>query len=104
MQAWPQRSSPRWRIFRRHPGVPDRVHLSEIRHVGNPDIGGKELSLVGPGRGQEAIDLRQNAFGLLGGTFAFRIIGNDALEIDGIAVDHRLAHARSGFVTFDLHR
>jgi len=30
---------PRWRIARRHPGIPDRVHLSEIRHVSYPDIG-----------------------------------------------------------------
>ena len=25
-------------------------------------------------------------------------------EIDGVAVDHRLAHTRPGLVTFDLHR
>ena len=30
--------------------------------------------------------------------------GNDAGEINGLAVDHRLAHTRSGLVTFHLHR
>ena len=30
---------PRRCIARRHPSVPDGVHLSEIRHVGDPDIG-----------------------------------------------------------------
>jgi hypothetical protein len=40
--------------------VPDRVHLRETRHVGNPDNGGEQLGLVGPGRSQEAIDLRPN--------------------------------------------
>jgi hypothetical protein len=30
---------PRWRIARRHPGIPDSVHLTEMRHVGDPDIG-----------------------------------------------------------------
>ena len=29
---------PCWRIARRYPGIPDRIHLSEIRHVGDPDI------------------------------------------------------------------
>ena len=32
---------PCWRIARRYPGIPDRIHLSEIRHVGNPDVGGE---------------------------------------------------------------
>jgi hypothetical protein len=35
--------------------------------------------------------------------FSFRAVGNDAGEIDGVAVDYRLAHARPGLVTFDLH-
>jgi len=30
---------PRRCIARRHPSVPDGVYLSEIRHVGDPDIG-----------------------------------------------------------------
>jgi hypothetical protein len=30
---------PRWRIARRYPGIPDRVHLREIRHVRDPNIG-----------------------------------------------------------------
>jgi hypothetical protein len=30
---------PRWCISRRHPGIPHRVHLREIRHVRDPDIG-----------------------------------------------------------------
>jgi hypothetical protein len=34
----------------------------------------------------------------------FWAIGNYASEIDGVAVDYRLAHTRPGFVTFDLHR
>jgi hypothetical protein len=50
------------------------------------------------------MEVDPHASGLLGCTFTFRIIGNDAGEIDGIAVDHRLAHTRSSLVTFDLHR
>ena len=34
---------------------------------------------------------------------ALRVVGDDASEIDGVAVDHRLAHARPYFVTFDGH-
>jgi hypothetical protein len=30
-------------------------------------------------------------------------VGNDAGEIDGFAVDYRLAHTRPGLMTFDLH-
>src|SRR5262249_48517572 len=29
----------RWRIARRYPGIPDRIHLREIRHVRDPNIG-----------------------------------------------------------------
>ena len=35
---------------------------------------------------------------------SFGLSGNYASEIDGVAVDYRLAHTRPGFVTFDLHR
>src|SRR5215831_7924541 len=45
----------------------------------------------------------RDASGLLCRAFAFRTIGNDAGQIDGIAVDHHLAHTWSGLVTFDLH-
>jgi hypothetical protein len=34
----------------------------------------------------------------------FGHVSNDAGEIDSVAVDNRLAHTRSGLVTFDLHR
>src|SRR5262245_42910339 len=30
---------PRWGISGRNPGVPDRIHLGEIGHVGEPDVG-----------------------------------------------------------------
>src|SRR5262249_43561423 len=79
-------------------------HLGELRHVGNPDIGRKELALVGPGASEQSVDLREDALDLLGHVFAFGAVGNDAREIHGVAVHHRLAHARRGLVTFDLHK
>ena len=42
-------------------------------------------------------------FGLLGHALALGLVGDDAGEIDGIAVYDRLAHARPDFVTFDFH-
>src|SRR5262249_9807583 len=90
-------------VARRDPGIPYGVHFAETGHVGDPDIGRQQLCLVTPGLGQEAVNLFQNVLGLLGDTLAFRVIGHNASEIDGIAMHDRFAHARSDIVTLDGH-
>jgi hypothetical protein len=50
-----------------------------------------------------AIDDREHLHGLLGHALARRRVGHDAGEIDGIAMDHDLAHARPGFETLNGH-
>src|SRR5689334_22891534 len=50
-----------------------------------------------------AVDDRKDFLGLLGRALALGLVGDDAGEIDGIAVDDDLAHARAGFETLDAH-
>src|SRR5664279_2862762 len=50
-----------------------------------------------------AIDGREHVLRLLGHAFAGRVAGDDAGEIDGIAMDHDLAHAWPGIETLDGH-
>src|SRR5688572_1662585 len=50
-----------------------------------------------------AVDDRQDVFGLVGHAAAGRLVGDDAGEIDGVAVDDDLAHARPGLKTLDGH-
>ena len=50
-----------------------------------------------------AVDDRQNVLHLLGDALAGGLAGDDAREIDGVAVDDDLAHARSGFEALDGH-
>ena len=50
-----------------------------------------------------AIDGREHVLRLLGDAFAGRIAGDDAGEVDGVAVDDDLAHARAGIETLDGH-
>src|SRR5256885_14214444 len=50
-----------------------------------------------------AVDDRQDFLGLLGGALALGLVGDDAGEIDGVAVHDDLAHARPGFKTLDAH-
>ena len=50
-----------------------------------------------------AVDDRQDVFGLVGHAAAGRLVGDDACEIDGVAVDDDLAHARPGLKTLDGH-
>ena len=61
------------------------------------------LLLSVPAWARKAVDLREDAFGLLAHALALGRVGDDAGEIDGIAVDHGLAHARPGVVALDCH-
>jgi hypothetical protein len=88
---------------RRYPSIPHRVHLGEFCHVGDPDIGGEQFTFVGAGLRQKTVDLRKNAFGLLAHALTLGRVGDDTGEIDGIAVDYGLAHARPGVETLDCH-
>src|ERR1700748_825967 len=49
------------------------------------------------------VDDRQDFLRLLGDAFAPGLVGDDAGEIDGVAVDDDLAHARSGIKTLNRH-
>ena len=62
--------------------VPCRVHFGEIGHIGDPDIGRKQLALVGPGLRKKTVDLPENVPGLIADTFALRAISDDTGEID----------------------
>src|SRR5947209_12452445 len=50
-----------------------------------------------------AVDGLEHVLRLLGDALAGCIAGDNAREIDGVAVDDDLAHARSGFKTLDGH-
>ena len=50
-----------------------------------------------------AVDDREDILRLLGHALAGGLAGDDAREIDGVAVDDDLAHAQADFVTFDAH-
>src|ERR1700722_2432957 len=50
-----------------------------------------------------AVDDRKHLLGLLGHAFTGRRLGHDAREIDGVAMDNGLAHARAGLETLDGH-
>src|SRR5262249_7118582 len=93
----------RRRVAGRNPGVPYGIHFGEIRHVGDPDIGRNKLALVGTGLCEQAVDLPEDIFGLVAGVFAPRRVRDTASEIDGIAVQYSVAHARPDIVTFDTH-
>src|SRR5690606_10249565 len=86
----------------RDPGVPDRVHIVEAGHVGEPDVGGEELRLVGAGLRQQAVDAGEDLLRLLrdGG---HRVLRHLAGEVDGVAVDDGLAHAWSGLDAGGAH-
>src|SRR5262249_15559762 len=72
-------------------------------HVGEPDGRRQQLRLAAPRAREEPVDLLQDLLGLAldpGGG-----IGGDlAGEIDGVAVDDGLAHARPNVVTRHGHR
>src|SRR5215469_7078256 len=52
-------------ISRGHPLEPDIVHLVEAAQVGEPDSGREQLRLVGACGGEQLVDSRKNAHGLL---------------------------------------
>src|SRR5215831_12221451 len=84
------------RLSRHRPGVPHLVELVDRADVRQPDRGGQKLGLVGPGLGEEAVDEREDLGRLLGEALADRLVGGEAREIDGVAMDDDLAHPRSG--------
>jgi len=50
-----------------------------------------------------AVDGFEDVLRLLGHALAGRVARDNAGQIDGVAVDDDLAHARAGFVTYDAH-
>ena len=54
--------------------------------VGEPDVGGQELGLVGAGLRQQPVDQAEDVLGLLGDRLAARIARDLAREIDGVAM------------------
>ncbi|MBA7690450.1 hypothetical protein ES703_98977 [subsurface metagenome] len=50
-----------------------------------------------------AVDNRQDLLGLLGRALALGLVGDDAGQINRIAVHHHLAHAWTGFETLNAH-
>src|ERR1700761_1687860 len=50
-----------------------------------------------------AVDDREDFLRLLGHAFAGGLVGDDAGQIDGVAVHDGLAHARAGFDTLNAH-
>ena len=50
-----------------------------------------------------AVDGREHVLRLLGDALAGGVAGDDAGEVDGVAVDDDLAHARAGIETLDGH-
>src|SRR5262249_20884406 len=54
--------------------------------------------------GQEAVDQREDLGRLVGEALADRLVGGEARQIDGVAVDDDLAHPRPGIDTLYGHR
>src|SRR6218665_7953 len=50
----------RRRLARRHPGIPDAVHLAEGSDIREPDVGAHDALLAAAGLGQQLIDLAHN--------------------------------------------
>jgi hypothetical protein len=50
-----------------------------------------------------AVDDGEDLLRLLGHAFTGRLVGDDAGEVDGVAMDHDLAHARPGIETLNAH-
>src|SRR6266851_1965524 len=92
----------RGRIRGIHPGVPHRVHVVEVAHVGEPDGGGEELGLARARPGEEIVDLLQDLLGLAldvrGG-----IAGDLARQVDGVAMHDGGAQALARLDALDAH-
>jgi hypothetical protein len=93
----------RGRVAGRNPGFPDLVHLVEGRDVGEKNLRRQELRLVAAGAGKELVDGFENVERLFGDALARRLLRDLAGEINRIAVNDRLAHARSGLEALDGH-
>ena len=86
----------------RHPGVPHRVHLAEMAHVGEPDRRRQQLRVVGAGGGEQFVDLSQHLLGLLADIGRLGV-GHLSGQINRRAIGHRLAHPRPDLVPLDRH-
>src|SRR5579863_9905083 len=74
-------------MSRRDPGVPYCVHFAKRRHVGQIDRRAQKPGLIASRSCQVAIDDREHLLRLFRHAFSRRVVGYDAGEIDGIAVD-----------------
>jgi len=81
---------------------PGATHASQAAFISenfemsaSQNIGGDEFRLVGSRFREKRVDLRKNIFGLFANAFAFGRIRHLASEIDHMAVNDSLAHARS---------
>ena len=87
----------RGRMAGHDPGIPNRVHLAEGRHVGQPDIGGQQLCFIGARLGEVALDGGEDFPGLLGDALARVLMRDNSGKINRVAVDDDLAHPRPDF-------
>ncbi len=90
------------RVALRYPLVPHRVHLGEIAHIRQPDVGLQEFGLVGAGLFQQLVDAGEDLLGLLGDR-GHRVVGDDAGEVGDAVMDDGHAHARADLDAFDAH-
>src|SRR3954454_25041468 len=86
-----------------YPPVPNRVHFSESRHIGEINRRAQQFRFVASSLCKMAIDNREHLLGLLRHAAAGRLVGHDTSEIDGVAVDHDLAHAWTRIEALDVH-
>src|SRR5690606_10024136 len=89
------------RVGRIDPCIPDGVHFGKVIHIGEPDRGLQDSRLVGTRSHKQALDFCQCGLGLLG--HADASLSDLPCEIDSIAMDYRLAHARTDFYTANAH-
>ena len=79
----------------RHPGVPDRVHFRERRHIRQPDLRRKNPGLVGASLCQDRIDGGQSLTGLVGDRTAglAQLAGDPENAVVGDGLGHAGAYA-----------
>jgi len=92
----------RRQVLRVDPCAPDLVHRRAVADVGDPDGGLQHLRLVRAAFRQQAVDVVEDLLGL-----AFYVLvdvlGDDAGEVDGVAVLHGLGQDGGRIVTRDAH-
>src|SRR6218665_3025187 len=93
----------RRRLARRHPGVPDAVHLAEGSDIREPDVGPPDALFAAPGLAQQLIDLAQN-LRRLPRHIGAGIVGHLTGDENQAVADHGGAHAGVGPNALDVHR